>query len=325
MSQDKNTNQELRESIYDVMPLIDDLLAESGIAIHKRFMRAGELFVHHFVRKSTFDSKEELLNSEAYSVVFLPIFNDWYWDKYGELAKGPERDVYCGLVLAYNTPVKILIPATITRVVEPGKLAEITFPDSLEDYESIEDMLQTKFALEKMSESESSEFKIHAAKVVSLIRSINIDLNMASNLPPAAEKLSKGIWSHMEKAANDILTLTPERASIACWDIHLAVEKTLKVLISEKTRKLEHGHNLKVLAEKLAGSEPEINEHMFKNLPSDKEAIKLRYAELIKSIPDAVSYYHATLEIISIIASKLEHKYGIKNASITLKPSPWAR
>ncbi|MDZ7852157.1 MAG: hypothetical protein U5L98_05760 [Halomonas sp.] len=325
MTSGKDANPELRELIYEAMPFIDELLAESEIAIHKRFMLAGEIFVDHFVEKSTFDSKEELLRSEAYRVVFLPIFNDWYWDKYGELAKGPGGDIYCGLVLAYNTPVKILIPATTSRVVEPGKLAKLTFPDSLEDYESIEEMLQTKFDLEKMPEPEKSEFKRRSERVVGLIRSINIDINMASSLPPEAEKLSKGIWSHMEKAANDILTLTPERASIACWDIHLAVEKTLKVLINEKTGRLEYGHNLKNLSDKLSEVEPDINEHMFRNLPSDKDAIKLRYAELIRSITDAASYYNESLEIISIVASKLEHKLGIKNASIILKPAPWAR
>jgi len=288
-------------------------------------MLAGRLFVDHFVEKSTFDSKEELLSSEAYRVVLLPIFNDWYWDKYGELAKGPGKDVYCGLVLAYNTPVRILIPATTSRVVEPGKLAKLTFPDRLENYESIEDMLQVKFDLENMSEQERANFLRHATKVVGLIRSVNIDLNMASNLTPEAEKLSKGIWSHMEKAANDILTLTSERASIACWDIHLAVEKTLKVLIADKKGILEHGHNLEKLAEKISDVEPDINEHMFKNLPNDKEAIKLRYAEPIKSITESLSYYHESLEVISVMASKLEHKFGIKNASITLRPAPWAR
>lgn len=325
MTAAKDENPELRKHVDKVMPLIDELLSKSGIAIHRRFMLAGRLFVNYFVEKSTFNSKEDLLSSEAYRVIFLPIFNDWYCDKYGELAKEPGSDIYCGLVLAYNTPVRILIPATTSRVVEPGKLAKLTFPDRLEDYESIEGMLQTKFDLEKMSESEKSEFKRHSAKVVGLIRSINIDLNMASNLTSEAENLSKGIWSHMEKAANDILTLTPERASIACWDIHLAVEKTLKVLINEKKGKLEYGHNLNELAEKISDVEPDINEHMFRYLPSDKEAIKLRYAELIKSVTDAVSYYHESLEIISIMASKLEPKFGIKNSSIKLRLAPWAR
>jgi len=325
MIPNKDANPELRKHIYEAMPLIDEWLAESEIAIHKRFMLAGRLFVDHFVEKSTFDSKEELLSSEAYRVVFLPIFNDWYWDKYGELAKGPGKDVYCGLVLAYNTPVRILIPATTSRVVEPGKLAKLTFPDRLENYESIEDMLQVKFDLEKMSEQERANFLRHSTKVVGLIRSVNIDLNMASNLTPEAEKLSKGIWSHMEKAANDILTLTTERASIACWDIHLAVEKTLKVLIADKKGILEHGHNLKKLARKISDVEPDINEDMFKNLPNDREAIKLRYAESIKSIADSLSYYHESLEIISVMAGKLEHRFGIKNASITLRPAPWAR
>tara|TARA_R110002167_G_scaffold120156_1_gene297785 strand:- start:222 stop:1199 length:978 start_codon:yes stop_codon:yes gene_type:complete len=325
MTPDKDANPELRKRIYEEMPFIDELLAESEIAIHKRFMLAGRMFVDYFVKESTFDSEEELLRSEAYRVVFLPIFNDWYWEKYGELAKGPGSDIYCGIVLAYKTPVRILVPATTSRGVEPGKLAKPTFPDRLEDYESIEEMLQTKFDLEKMPESVKTEFKRHSKQIVGLIRSINIDLNMASNLTLDAEKLSKGIWSHMEKAANDILTLTSERASIACWDIHLAVEKTLKVLINDKKGKLEHGHNLKNLAENLSDTEPDINESMFKNLPSDKDAIKLRYAEIIKSVADAVSYYHESLEIISIIASKLEPKFGIKNASITLKPAPWAR
>ncbi|SES36146.1 HEPN domain-containing protein [Vreelandella subterranea] len=313
MTQGNDANPELRKRIYEQMHFIDDLLAEREIPIHKRFMLAGRMFVDYFVKESTFDSKEEFLSSEAYRVALLPIFNDWYWDKYGELAKGPGSDIYCGIVLAYNTPVRILVPATTSRVVEPGKLAKLTFPDRLEDYETIEEMLQTKFDLDKMPESMRTEFKQHSAKIVGLIRSINIDLNMASNLALDAEKLSKGIWSHMEKAANDILTLTSERASIACWDIHIAVEKTLKVLINDKKGKLEHGHNLKNLAESLSDIEPEINGSMFKNLPTDKDAIKLRYAEEIKSVGDAVSYYHESLEI------------RLFDVGCGIRPLSWAR
>lgn len=307
------------------MPHIDEILAKQNIPIHKRFFVAGKLFVETAVLDSTFKSNNDLLESEVYRESILPLFNDWYFEKYGDLAKGYGNDVYVGIVLAYGQPVELKIPATTTEVVEEDKLARMTFPDHLQESEKIEELIQPKFDLGKMEEESVKELRDQVTKVVALTRTINLDLNMASNLSQPAFDMAQGIWSHFEKGISDILTLKSELACIACWEIHLAIEKSLKVLIHSKSGKSKHGHKLDELIIFLNKYESGIDSSRLSKLPSDKDAIKLRYAEMIKQPIEAFNYYLVALEFVGDIVSRLEHKIGIKNASLTLKMAPWAR
>ena len=264
-------SNDLREHIKEHMPYIDEILAEQNIPIPERFFSAGRLFVEIAVMDSTFESKKELLESEVYQECVLPLFNDWYFEKYGDLAKVSGKDVSSGIVVVYGKLVAVKIPATTIEVLEEGKLARMTFPDHLQESEKIEALIQPKFDIAKMDESSIEELRDQVAKVVALTRSINLDLNMVSNLIQPALAMAKGIWSHFEKGILDILTLQSERASIACLEIHLAIEKSLKVLIYSKTgelKKEQKNHDLKGLIKFLENYENGIDSSKLSNLPS---------------------------------------------------------
>ena len=318
-------SNELKEHIDEHMPHIDEVLAEQNVPIHKRFFIAGKMFVETAIQKSSFQSNEELLESDVYRECILPLFNDWYFEKYGDLAKGLGGDVYSGVVLAYGQPVKLNIRATTNEVIEKGKLAKMTFPDRLQESENLEDLIEPKFKLSKMKESSVCKLRSQTERVVAQTRSINLNLNTASNINQPASEMAQGIWSHFEKGISDILSLKNERASIACWEFHLAIEKSIKVLIHSKSGNSKHGHNIDDLVAHLSKFESGVDSSCLAGLPSDKDAIKLRYAEMIKTPIDAFNYYLIALEFVSDIVARLEHKFSIKNASITLKMAPWAK
>ncbi|MDY0222693.1 MAG: HEPN domain-containing protein [Desulfobacterium sp.] len=318
-------SNELKDHINEHMPYIDQILAEQNIPIHKRFFIAGKLFVEAAIVDSSFQSNEELLGSEVYLECMLPLFNDWYHEKYGDLAKGIGKEVYSGIALAYGQPVKLNIPATTNEVIEEGKLAKMTFPHHLQESETLEKLIQPKFELSKMEECSVKALRSQIEKVVALTRSINLDLNMASNINQPASDMAQGIWSHFEKGISDILSFKSELASIACWEFHLAIEKSIKVLIHSKSGNSKHGHNLDDLIVSLSKYEDGVDSSFLSGLPSDKDAIKLRYAEMKKTPIDAFNYYLIALEFVGDMVSRLEHKIGIKNGSITLKMAPWAR
>jgi hypothetical protein len=318
-------SNELKDHIYEHMSYIDEILAEQNIPIPKRFFRAGQLFVETAIKESRFQSNDELLKSKEYRECILPLFNDWYHEKYGDLAKELGADVYSGIVLAYGQPVKLSIPATTSKVVEEGKLAEMTFPDHLQESEAIDELIQEKFDLSKMEEDSAKALRYQISNVVALTRSINLDVNMATNMSQPAYNMAQGIWSHFEKGISDILTLRSELASIACWEFHLAIEKSIKVLIQSKSGKSIHGHNFNDLISSLNEYESGVNSSVLSGLPSGKDAIKLRYAEMTKNPIDAFNYYLIALEFVGDMVLRLEHKIGIKNASVTIKMAPWAK
>lgn len=316
---------ELRDHIDEHMPDIDEILAEHNIPIHKRLFIAGRLFFETAIQKSSFQFNDELLKSEVYHECILPLFNNWYFEKYGDLAKGPGGDVYSGVFLAYEQPIKLNIPAATNEVLEEGKSAKMTFHDHLHESENLEDLFEPKFKLSKMKKSSVYELRSQIERIVALTRSINLDLNMASKVNQPALDMAQGIWSHFEKGISDMLSLKNERASIACWEFHLAIEKSIKVLIHSKSGSSEHGHDLKKLITHLSKFESGVDSSTLAVFPSDKEAIKLRYAEIITTPIVAFKYYLIALEFVSDIVSRLEHKVGIKNGSFILKMSPWAK
>lgn len=318
-------NNELRNHINLVLPDIDQVLAEKNIPINQRLLLAGQLFVDIAVKKTSFDSKDEFLQSDTFREVVLPLINDWYTKKYGDLSIGKGGDVYSGMVLVYNQPTLIHIPATISKIVENDSLAKLTFPDHLHSSEKIETMFESTFDLNQMEKEKLQKLKDDVAKTVSLSRSTNIHLNMASNLQNFYQEMAGGIWSHFEKAISDIISMKVELSSIACWDLHLAVEKSLKVLINSKTGKIKHGHSLKDLIKSVKKFETGINFSRVKDLPSQHEAIELRYAEITQTPIEAYEYYTITLELVSDITSKLDQKLSIKNSSITLEKSPYSK
>jgi len=316
---------ELKDFINSVMPEIDDILSQQETPIPRRFYAAADLFIQAYVAESSFCSKKDLLYNEYYSKHVLPIFNDWYFEKYGELTENPTERYYSGVALVYGQPSGLKIPITTGEIVEEGVTSKMMFPDHLQKSENIKNILSSEFDLEKMKETELKELTEQIRSVVALTRTLNLDLSTAINLDIQAQNMSRGIWSHFEKSISDILSFKRERAAIACWELHLAMEKALKVTISSKTKKSMHGHDLHKLAHFLRNHVDTIDISSLSQLPTDKEAIQLRYGEIVRQPTEAYEYYLVALNFVASITRNLDRKYKLNNASFTLKKAPWAR
>jgi hypothetical protein len=316
---------DLKDAIDKHMPFIDELLQESKIPIFHRFMRAASIFVDVATTDPSYGSKEELLKSEAFFEGIIPLINDWYWEKYGELAKYPNDKVFSGIISPYGQPVLIKIPSTTSRVEVPNETAWLTFPDCLQESESLTDMAQTPLVLDKLPLNEKEMLFLEFNNVVSMTRSINLNIMSASELDAETANMAKGVWSHFEKAIVDILSFQSQQASIGCWELHLAIEKTLKVYLKQADGKRHYGHNLNALGVKAAVYSPDIDLSIIKSLPSDKDAIQLRYSELVKSVDDTLDYYKKALALVAFLSRKLSRKYKFNNASFLIKMVPWAK
>lgn len=310
---------DLVDAINYHMPVIDKLLEEGGVPVFKRVIEASLLFVDLVVIDSSFKSKKELVKSEAFYECIIPPINDWYWGKYGRLMDKPVTTSYSGLVSLYSQPVKITIPSTLSKVEEEGRTAWMIFPDHLYETEDIQSMFESKV------DAEDASLLEEASRVISYTRSINLAIPAAAGLSAEAKGMSAGIWGHFEKAISDILSFKNEVASIGCWELHLAIEKSFKVFLNQKTSAKHTGHDLMVLGKKSQKHLPELDLTPIYDLPSDKEAINLRYSEKVRTVNDAKKFYQCALAIVYSITSALEKNYKVNNASLLLKIAPWAR
>lgn len=315
----------LKEAIDEHMPFIDEHLQKSNIPIFNRFMRAAYLFVDVAIVDSSFESKDDFLKSETFIEGLIPLVNNWYWDKYGKLAKNPTNKVFLGIIAPYGHPVLVKIPSTTNKVEVQYETAWLTFPDCLGENESITDMVQIKIDLDKLTTKESDRLSTEFNEVVSMTRKINLNIGSAAGLDKEAFNMAQGIWGHVEKSIIDILSFQDPQASIGCWELHLAIEKTLKVYLKQICGSRVFGHDLNVLSKKIKNHDASLDFSVIQSLPSDKDAIKLRYAEIVTNVSDALNYYKKALRLIEQITSKYERKYSMNNASLLLRVAPWAK
>ena len=315
----------IKDALEEWLPSIDKILQESNVPIFKRFMQAAILFVDCAVSDSSFDSKEELFNSQAFNEGIMIHVNDWYLKKYGQLAKNPCNSFYSGIVTIYRQPVLVKIPSTTSKVEVPNETAWLTFPDSLQDSESMSDMFQLQIDIKKMPEEELNKLTLEFNDVVSMSRVINLNIMSAVILDKETFNMTQGIWGHIENAISGILSSNDSRVSIACWDLHLAIEKVLKIYLKQVSGNRPYEHNLQTISQKIKVIDPSLDLSLILDLPSDKDAIKYRYSELITNVGNAVEYYKKALLLVSQVTSKLPRSYKFNNMSILIKKAPWAK
>lgn len=316
-------NPELKAYINGIMPDIDEAFNTQNIPIHDRYMKAAILFVEHFIESSSFETNDELMRDKAFFEGVVPLFMQWFHEKYGELARPPQQRSAKGIITSYAQPIKISIPLTTSEATNNGT-SWIRFPDKIDKNESIESFFDKKVPLNILNENQYSTLKEEVSGLVSIIRAINLNLMAAENLDVETTSMMGGIWSHFEKAVDDIISFRSERVSVGCWELHLAIEKSFKVLIKQKTNKKEIGHNLISLHKKAKSFCPELDLTLLESLPTDKDAIKLRYAEQSRNIQDALVFYKNALQIVLCLTNKLARKYSLNNAGFEIKKSPWA-
>lgn len=321
--QPQQLNPELKAYIDEIMPNIDEVFTTQNIPIHDRYMRAAIFFVENYIELDTFESSSEIIKHEAFSKDIVPVFMQWFHEKYGELVRPPHQKTATGIITSYAQPLKVDIPLTTSEATDKGT-AWLRFPDKLGDSENMESFFDKKVPLNILNEEQYSKLSDEVSELVSTIRTININLMTVDGLDADTSNMMGGIWSHFEKAVDDIISFRPERISVGCWELHLAMEKTFKVLIKQKTSKKAFGHNLIKLYKEIESFCPEIDRSLLASLPTDKDAIQLRYAEQSRDFQDVLVFYKKALKIVYSLTNKLERKYKLNNAGFEFKQAPWA-
>jgi HEPN domain-containing protein len=315
-----------KTAIYEYLPYIDEILEEWRVPVRKRALSASIIFVEDCVIKVSTGSKEEFINSEYFSIIVNYVI-DWYIEKYGQLAENEPRETLSGIVRYHNQPVRLNIPPTTTRIEKEGETLWLTFPDHLQKEESYEGLFDLNIKVESLSENELGTLIKEVEEVVALSRRTFISLMTVSGMSKNSKNMASSIWAHIEKAISDIISQKQENISVACWELHLAVEKAFKVYIYQFPGEKCWGHNLNELCEQSNRLGLSLDKKLLAELPSPngKDVIKMRYSEIKVDSRKAVEYYLNSLKIICFIAEKLKRDIRIYNASILIKKAGWAR
>jgi HEPN domain-containing protein len=107
--------------------------------------------------------------------------------------------------------------------------------------------------------------------------------------------------------------------------MHLAVEKSIKVLLIQHGLHEHHHHDLHKLFDKARIEfSVDIDDQKIINMPTDKESNKYRYGEIAGTTSQyAISIYSDVIHIIKNTTLAMRRKFVMNNASMLIQFPPW--
>lgn len=317
--------------IEQQLPVFDEILAGDQTPLHERPLVATLFFIQYCIinikidnKIIAIDMKEDFFEHKWFKIIYK-LIKKWYRDRYADAINPIDNDFALGVVLIYDTPFQLKIPLTIAEEKESDYERWFCFPNSVLENENVLDWFTNKPNFDRIREDDLESLRNEVNYISSSTRAIRI--NLMASIEKQLHKIPSSILSHIDKAVQDILSLDIGRISTSFWEIHLAIEKAIKLIILQNGYEHKNMHNLNKLC-KIANNIDgiEIDCRMFAKFPSDIEAIKQRYGEGITfTMQQAVKNYSYAIEVIAKLTELLKRKFVFNNARFLLRFAPWER
>lgn len=317
---------DLYEFIEYQLPIFDEILAEQQKPLAERPLAAAFHFVNYCVVEIKGNNKENFIEKEWFRTLYQ-LIKKWYQDRYAEAMKHQHDQKSLGMVLVYDTPFQFNIPLSVAEEKEADDKMWFCLPNSVLENENVLDWFTNKPNFTRMSEGDLESLRKKVSDISSFTRAIRVNLMSATLEKEELHKISGSIPAHIDKAVRDILSLNDGRISTSFWEIHLAVEKALKLIILQNGHEHGNKHDLNklcIIANNISGIKLDCN--LFGKFPSDHEAIKQRYGEGNSfTIQQAVNNYIYALGVLANLTDLLKRKFVLKNARFLIQIPPWEK
>jgi HEPN domain-containing protein len=321
----KVSGNELKKFIEDQLPIFDEILADTQKPLSERPLAAALYFVNYCVVEIKGDNKENFLEKEWFKSIYK-LIKQWYEDRYTNAMNFSKDSFATAVVLIYKTPFQLKIPLSIAQEWEGNEKRWFCIPNSILDNENVIDWITNRPNLENMSEDDLEVLKKTICNIATSTREIHVNL-MSACLEQELCKISNTIPAHLDKAVRDILSLEKGRISASYWEIHLAIEKAIKLIILQNGCDHKNKHNLETLrniANNISGIS--LDRNIFSGFLSDKDAIEQRYGEGKSfTVQEAANNYSSANEVISKLTKLLKRKFVMNNARFLITIPPWEK
>lgn len=321
----KTFQNSLKDFMEYQLPIFDDILAESQKPLSERPLAAAFYFVDYCIVEIKGDSKDKFLEKEWFRSIYK-LIKQWYKERYSDALKITNDYMALGVFLIYKTPFQLKIPLSIAQEQVGDDKRWFCLPNSVLDGENVIDWIENKPNTENMSGDDFEKLKKNINDIATNARSTHVNL-MSASLEKNLHKISNTIQAHIDKAVRDILSLNVGKISTSYWEIHLAIEKAIKLIILQNGRDHQNKHNLDKLC-KIANNIKGItlDRSIFSKFPSNDEAIKQRYGEgSYFTIQEAVNNFISANEVISKLTGLLKREFILDNARLLISIPPWEK
>lgn len=311
------------EVVQENLLVIDPILAEMGISVTTRPLKAAIYFVEHCILDITGGTKKQYWNQQWFAVLFRHV-QHWYTDFYGKSQDSTNQSLP-GIIFIKNTPFRLNINYTRSEIEKRDKLLWLIFLSKVDDHDSLEDLIESPPNLNFFNAKYRTTLESQVYQIVASTRSLNIHLMTANLEGDNLQKFCKSILAHLENAINNAMKNNQEGRSLAMWELHLMIEKSIKLLIKQKKQDPPNSHDLTRLrkqADLIVDSA--LIENEFSQILSSSKAISFRYCEAGPvSVDEFFKLYLASLTISSFYAEKLHRSISFEDFRVLVSKPPW--
>lgn len=331
MTQPPNID-EFKEAIRESLEHIDRWLAESGMLVADRPTIAATDFVKYCVQRVSADGSPEgeepgsftdYATSQWFRVIHFHV-TEWYRERYGAALERQGRALKAASLIL-NTPFLLCVPPTTTEPGEPGVSFWLCYHDAVRDWEQPLDWMISGPNLKSLPEKEVAKADRLARLIGTQLRAIHIALlSMKGSDDPVVVQLRNGIFPHLERAAESIVTAKLENIKVAHWDMQMACELALKCLAQQRAGEFKETHDLFVLYDGMPSDPLPFPRRELSKLPNWERIAQLRYGGGPEvPLRDAFRSYKAALTVVQGATGALSKAVQMGSAKFHLKRPPW--
>lgn len=315
---------EFDEFLSEALPDFDEVLAAQGVDLTQRSFRAAMLIVEHCIVEIKGDTKDDYFHKAWFGSLFRAV-NAWYEKRYGNAFQQRKPSTALTVISIFGTPFRAEVPLVINEAPLPDKTFWLCFPIAVMPNEEHMNWVISPPNFDSSTDGDREAASLALIEAGTHLRATHVNVMTADHETERTRSLAQGIIPHLEKGALDIVRSEPNGRSIAVWELNFACEKAIKTFLRQQQLDPPNTHDVHRL-HKMATDYfgPNEMDSAVAVLPSEKVAVKHRYAELPSpSLADVLSIYRAALRISAGYSQKLTRKYTFNNAKFQLKMPPW--
>lgn len=311
------------EFIRNQIPILDTHLSEGNQPIHNRPMMSAMMFVKECM--VSIDDKEiddDFLVEDWFAEI-LQVTTSWYRERFGnEMLESPPDEIL-GVVGAFGTPLSLRIPRISEIETDTPAIKRIVFADGVLAEEDAMKWVSPAPNLSGLEDAIADAVRENVARNVTALRRIYRRTTVADYASQENRSLAESVEGHVAKAAADIQS---NNFGQAIWELHLGIEKILKVYLRQANGKSPFIHDLPTLiADAEAAGLPSCAHLNLHTLPPEKDAIKHRYADLpAPNFTDMMKIYETAISAIADIAGSLTPGSFAAYGDLYIKALPWS-
>lgn len=318
-----NENIDIAEKVCiyleEWLPIFDDIQSKTHIKIEERPWNAAYMFTRYAVDTNIKDFPVIAFSQPWYRILLTRCYN-WYKLKYGDAVnKKRGNKVLSSFIYISGVPFLIEIPISFAKPGEKSGTIDLVFPKEVYENEDVMEFLKERSIVTLLPEKDKSIIKELITIRVNLLRSIWNNLSTVSIEKPFT-KMKDSILIHIDSFVKEIVTGYENGINLGIWELHLAVEKTIKIYILNNFKQFKPVHDLKILSQSIDITLKKEIDGFLNTFPNSHEVIKYRYCEISEFDLDKLqNYYINALEIIKKFSEKMKRKIVMNNAIITIK------